>query len=840
MTPHTPPDNGFPVELQTKLKASLSSYCSTIIRPTVDVDKAVWNSILRKNEMYYRGLQHLTYGTTVTGGVEYVSITGQNTMGVKGKLNDTDDLYDYVLNVLQGDVDTFIAVLGGRSPNCQAQARDKSNESQIRLKTKADRVAAYLDSHWKVSQLHPQLMRGIALYGTMFSYTRYRINGRKYGIQQVPQFQEAMVPDGPAEYHCWNCGMVTEATQAQSLVTPDMPPDTAPCSQCGTPLGPEWLVQPDNILSLVPNGVLPMANGAVELSIYNPAHITVDMSAADMDYSSWGVLETSDDKGALVHAYPELRSKVYASDYSVDDTMGNVMGRYTRELITSPSNRVVNQQKSKWLHTQMWLAATAFEYLPGDRSGDLRQVLYDKYPDGAKVPMVNGEVLINRISNERMTSVLTACKPKPGEMIYCEPYFQCQIQMCDAVNDMLNMLREQAERSNPITVADPEILSPDYVRKYASLPGQFVFAKKGSVGSLDKGFFRVQAAELNETLISFIDKYIEWTRDITGIVPALFGGDSGGGDQTAYEANLKHNQAMMKLNPTWTQVRGFWAKTKENGIYQAAKYSDGALYSANQQGVVEVQELDNIGDLNHGGWYMEAEESMPQSIGERRNWLMNTLKLPPETQNLLGVSEPGNIVKIQETVGMSDWVVPGFDQIMRLHDVITKLLPDGPIPGQPGPPDPMTGQPGPTSPDQPTVPFNDFLFDPSLAVKALREWLLSERGAQLEGTPGYQNVLAYAMSAKAAMPPQNPPEKVMNPVTSSITDYTPDVQQMILGEAGIKIPPGVPIAVPPPQPKLESSKSQPMQHSDINHIDNSVQGPPLHKLPQMPPAGGIQ
>ena len=839
MTPHQP-SSSIPIEFQTKLKASISSYVSTIIRPTVDVDKAVWNSILRKNEMYYRGVQHLQYGSTITGGVEYVSVTGQNFMGVKGKLNSNEDFYDYVLNVLQGDVDTFIAVLGGRAPNCQAQARDKANESQIRLKMKADRVAAYLDSHWNVPQMHTQLIRGLALYGTMFTYARYGVNGRKYGVQQVPQFQEAMVPDGPAEYHCWNCGMITEANQANSLVTPDLPPNTVPCSQCGTPLGPEWLVQPDNILSLVPNGVLPMANGAVELSIYNPAHITVDMSASKMDYSAWAALETQDDKGALVHAYPELRPKVYANDYSIDMTMGNVMGRYTRELLTSPSNRVVNQQKSKWLHTQMWLASTAFEYLPGDQSGDLRQLMYEQYPDGAKVIMVNGETLINRISNERMTSVLTACKPKPGEMIYCEPYFQCYIQMCDGVNDALNMFHEQAERSNPITVADPEIISPDYVRKYASLPGQFVFAKKGSVGSLDKGFFRVQAAEMNTVLFEFIDKWIAWVRDISGIVPALFGGNSSDGNQTAYEANLKHNQAMMKLNPTWTEIRQCWAKTKENGIYQAAKYSDGQLYTANQQGVVESQELDNISDLNHGGWYMEAEETMPQSIGERKNWLMETLKLEPDIRNsVFGITEPENIVHIQEAVGMSDWIVPGYDQICRLHDIISKLLMDQPIPGQPGPPDPMTGQPAPPGPDQPSIAFDSFLFDPVLATKVMRGWLLSDRGEQLEGSPGYANVMAYALAAKAAMPPDNSPEKVMNPVNSNITDYTPQLQSMILGEAGIKVPPGVEIAVPPPpKPDLIEHVKPPSQtHPDTQHIDNSIQGPPLHQLPHM---GGVQ
>ncbi len=108
---------------------------------------------------------------------------------------------------------------------------------------------------------------------------------------------------------------------------------------------------------------------------------------------------------------------------------------------------------------------------------------------------------------------------------------------------------------------------------------------------------------------------------------------------------------------------------------------------------------------------MEAEESMPMSIGQRRNWVMSILKLSPEVQNnVFGISDPDNVILIQETVGMADWRVPNYDQIMRLHDVVTKLLQSSPLPGQPGPPDPMTGQPEQPGPPQPSIPYNSFLF----------------------------------------------------------------------------------------------------------------------------------
>lgn len=838
-----------------KLRSAFASFCQTIIRPTVDVDKAVWNARIRRNDLYYRGDQHLGYGNTgVPGLVDYVSVAQSSTLNILNKSNLTlDDVYDYVLNVLQGDVDTFIAVLGSRAPNTQAQARDRSNEGEIRLKQKADRVSAWLDSSWNIDLLNGKLIRGLGLYGTMFSYTRFRIDGKKYGITHQPDFQVVNAPMGDAMYHCPYCGTVTPATQANALLaqSPGMPQNTVPCSKCGNPVGPESLVQPDTIETLVPTGTTPFANGAVECSIYNPAHFTTDLSKADFSEVPWGNLETEEDKGSLCRAFPELRNKVYSDSYVLDDVSKGSMGRWTRSLITSPTGYMVNPKKGQWLFSQLWFTPSVYEYIPGDKSGQIRDYLYETFPDGFRLPMVNGEPLVgdqnkfykdvdgqqkpypNRMVNERLTSVMAACKPKHGEMIYCDPYFECMIQLSDTVNDCVNVVIEQAERTNPITVADPEVFDPEYIRDNNNSPGLFYFAKPGSGGSLDKAFFRVQASQVSKELIDFIIQYIAWTREITGIVPALFGGSSGGGDQTAYEADLKHNQAMMKLTPTWTNIRFFWAKTKENGIYQAAKYSDGKLYATDQHGTVQSTELDDIWELTQGGWYMEAEESMPMSIGQRRNWVMSILKLSPEIQHtVFGVEEPDNVVSIQETVGMADWKVPGYDQIMRLHDVITKLLQSTPIPAPPGPPDPMTGMPAPPGPPTPSIPFNSFLFDPQMVVKVFKSFLWSDRGSQLEGTPGYENVMAYAQAASQAVPPPPPPDRILS-INANLQDMTPPAQAEVLKHEGLQVPPGASVMLPPPPPKPIMPPNQ-NSGSKSNGALPQTQSAPGH-LPPHPP-----
>lgn len=829
-----------PPNIENLLKKSLTQFTTQSVRTVIEQDKVAWNAKIRRNELYYRSLQSLLLTANQNGLVDYTPIGRNQPMQVASQT--VDNIYDYVLNFYQGDVDTFIAVLGARAPNGQAQARDLSNESEIRLKMKADRVNSFLDSHWDIPRMHQQLVRGLALYGTMFSYTRYAVNPRKYGITQKQQFETQAVPMGQAYYQCGRCGTETPAETAhlQAAQTLGLPSNTVPCQGCGNPVGPENLVQPDTVMSLVPSGTIPYANGSVECSILHGAYMTLPTYVPNLEDAPWGCYETAEDKGAIIHAYPELRQKAYMESYSVGIDAGAAMGRYTRELITSVDGVAIPRTRARWLHSRIWLTPATYEYLPGDQNGQLRDWVSQQYPDGMMAPMVNGEILCgqykmpdgspspNRVMNERMVSVWAACKPKPSEMIYSDPYFECMIQGQDTVNDCVSMLIEQAMRSNPITIADPEILDPEMLNAFNSIPGEFKFAKAGSVGSLDKGFFRVPAAELNEVLIKFIDKYIAWCREITGITPALFGGQEGGPEKTARQYEIMRNQAMMKLNTPWAECRQFWSRTRENGISQAAKYSNGALYSKDSRGNVTSMELDGVWDLMQGGWYIECEESTPQTIGQRRDFVMNALTMPPEAQHLIGLQEPDNIVHIQEAIGMSDWEAPGYKAVMRLNGVISQLSTAQPIPGQSGPPDPMTGAPGQPGPDQPSIPFEPKLFDPSLAVKVVQGFLLSDRGETLERSnpSGYQNIMAYLDQVHAAMPPP-PPDQPKISFTADLQNLTQPAQQAVMQAAGLNMPPGQLAAVPPP-PKAS--------HTEL--LPNSGSGGTPHNPLAAPPPGG--
>jgi hypothetical protein len=789
-----------------RLKSAISSYVSQSVRPVNDVDKVYWNNQLRRNKLYYEGKQNLAYGWGASGIPDYVNVTGQSSMGLRVNPNNQQWVADYVLNFFQGDVDTFVAVIGARSPNVQSKAKDESNDDHVRMKMKADRTAQWLQSSWNVELLHPLLVKGLAIFGTMFSYTRYAVNPMRYGYSQTQAFKVEEIPMGPAYYQCWNCGMETTAEEAQALViqAPGLPPDTVPCSQCGTPLGIESLIQPETISSLVPNNLAPLANGAVELSIYNSSYVTTDMDKRNLDYAMFLLNESEEDKGVLAQAYPELREKIYADNYTLGADQSQAMGAYTRQLLVSPTGQMVNQRKNRWLHSLLWIAPSAFEYLPNDRSGELRDLMLKKYSDGAKVPLVNGEVMMKHLENERLTSVWAACTPKPSESIYAPAYFDCMVQIQDVINDSNEMASQQMQRSNPFVITDPEIVNPEMIQNSSSSPGQFIFAKPGSVGTLDRGFFRVPGAELNPVLFNYISQQLSWCREMTGIVPAIFGGSDDGGDKTKFEVETRRNQAMQKLGVPWNQIRMFWAATYENGIYQAAKYSGSKLFQRSSRGGVESMEMEGIWELLQGGWFMQCEESTPMTVGQRRDAIMKLATgTSPEFQAGMGLKDPNNLQEVQEAWGIPGWKIPGYSEVQSLHGVINQLTKGQPTLGQPGPPDPMTGMPGPPGPPQPSIQFDPFLYEPQMALQVIKEWLLSDKGQQtmMDNVPGYQNVLAYGHSVAEQVPPPQPEQKGPTlAIAASLGEMTPDMQQAVAKTFGIQAPPGL-LALPKPAPK---------------------------------------
>lgn len=742
-------------QLLERLRPSLAAFVQNNIRGMQDPEKTWQYSDIRRMGLYVKGNQYLTYGPLGLGdGVDYRPLNQGNLSPVS---KSAEQPFDYVLNFLKGDLRAFIAVLGSKSPNVQAQARDLNNPDQMKMKIVADRLAAYLRSHWQVDRLQPELVRKLGMVGTAFSYVRYNANKAKYGVTTLPKLERVQVPMSEPFFACPQCGAETP----QGMASGGLDPTSAlpVCQGCGRQMGPEDLVTPPMVPSVQANGQVDYENGAVELDLTDGMAVTIPFWVRDprLKDAPWLLYEYEKDRGQLIAAYPEqLRGQANLDSLGGNDSsIASEMGRFTRELSTSNTGNVnLARRMNKWLFTNVWMPPTSYETLPNDQSGELRDAILAQYPGGLQQTYVAGKLV--DIQEAPLARCWSACRPEPGESVMAEPYFKDYIQASDNVNDSLNSITEAVMRSIGLTILSPDVVDFDRLQNDAVMPGEILPGKIGAPSDMSKSYIKIPGADVNSALFNYIDWYIEKIREVSGIIPPIFGG--GPAENTLGATNIKKNQALMKLNVVWNEICSFWSATYDNGAWWAAKCTGGNLYdSPSQAGDATLQQITGLEALQQGGIWYQCDESMPQTIGERRNWLQQMLteaQTNPLAVQIFGLDSPANLARAQEMVGSSDWKVNGLAEYNKLYEIMNELA-QTPMP--PPQMDPMTGMQGPP---MPAVAPDPLLFDPPFALKVVRDWLLSDHARDVEqmNPEGFQHVMAYGQAWMAMMqPPLGPP-----------------------------------------------------------------------------------
>lgn len=750
------------------------------IRAESDPEQSQIFAHIRRNNLYYRGKQYLSMVKMPDGTIDYRPVSGGGMTPFTPQQGSQDQMYDNILPMFRGDVRKWCGVLGVRSPNAKCEPRTVGDDHQIRLSRIGDRAISYLRNTWEADNLQRYLAYSLAVNGTTFGYVNFVADENKYGATEIPRFEARLVPAGEPYFSCANCGTENPVPAAQQA---------GMCSNCGFPLGPEDYHEAEMVPGIVQTSVERYANGAVQLQLATGATVKTPLYINDMEHCSWLWYEYLVNRYELVRAYApmpqpgtdpataqfqqELRAHLLADSGTSGGGASAAEIRRTVNTLSSPSGQPF-ERKSLASFGQYFLSPGMLEAMSDDddKTGNLRQQLQGTYGKGLHLIYVAGKLADVREAS--ITEHWTVCQPDVGEFIWRDAVFDDYIQGVDVINDTLNIVIQQAEKSNSLTIFDADILDPDYLRNRQVQTGEFLQANKGTGNQLASSFFRIPGTEVNEALIKFMEFYISHNRENVGIMPAIYGG--GEADEAVGVAKLRRNQSLMQLNVPWNYMRDFWSATYTNATRLLARYSNGKLVT-NKGGTIEIEELDGIWELQQGGFVVQTEEAMPMTWAQRQEQVESMLDRPPQAWPLLGLTDPSgaplaaNVEALQDAVGLPDWQVPGLAARERLLDIVGQLVAAEPIDQPPMPPqfDPMGNMmpPGPPPPPQPSIAPNTTMFDAPFAVTVLRDWLVSDKGREGEGgslpgqSPrGFENVLAYT---QAWMLIANPPPPPMPP-----------------------------------------------------------------------------
>lgn len=825
-------------------------------------DKSYLYAEFRRNKLYYDGEQYIVPVRSATGIIDYRPLQAGSLTMQPVTSGETQPIFDYVLNIFRGDIDKFVAVVGIRSPNVVACPDRRSDDELSKRSRKAGQVGEFIHSTWNVDAVQRLMTSFQAKYGTCFLHTPYVANADKHGYTVEPTWELVDVPLGEPFYLCRWCGEETPQSelngQQQAILNPavriepkyrpnmgfPVAPEPGPqvpmkpeqgspgpnCPHCGAQLTPNDLQQPPMVPSLQQGTAQSYPNGSVELYLANASEITYPVWAKNVEALPWIWWEYEEHAGTLIKTYPQLREmKAKLDAAGQGEYSGSGQGRRTRDLATSPTGLTTPNRRSRWTYSRYWLRPAMYETLPDDDSGkEIRDMLYQYCPTGAKLVYVNNELI--DIEHERLDEVWAACKPQAAEYLYSQPLFNPYIQIQDAVNDFWNFLQELFQRAIPIIMYDPMVLDRKVIDEHNKYPGEFVPMKSTYGADVSKSFYRPPVASPDPAMSSFIESAISKAREIVGVQPTIFGG--GSPNMTARQAEIEKNQALMQLNIPWNEEREAWEKAHENATIQYARYSGGRLYSSKGTAdSVQVTEVCCVEELLEGGWHFEAEEAIPMNAGQRRDQIANLLQNPPSWQ-LLGVDHPDNLDALRDHIGMPDWVVPNAAAKDRLLGIIGQLLEAAP------------GPPGPDGNPQPSIAIDTFMFDPPFALAIIKEWMQSRKGeiAQENKPDGYENVKAYGLGYFQAMqppPPTPPPEPIRTTlaISAQLPQLPPEVQQEILQDA--QIAPPAPPPGPPGQPSGSPTPAggpQPGGPAQAANVSPLAPAPP--RLAAPPPNGG--
>lgn len=694
---------------------------------------------IRRALMYWKGVQYVSPFLGDSGFIDFASV-GSPISGSGDK--DGSGSYDYNQNVYRGLGRKFISVLGQRSPNVKAVADDPEDEQAVRQTRIADNAAAILRAKWQVDLMSMSLQYHLWNSGTTFGYTPYVKNGKKYGYSSEPKMEARDSVVGPATYHCMHCGQDTPEDQVnpQQPVCPGQLQNGQPCN---APLGPESYREAPTVSAPVIVGQVQYENGAVELEILNSMYVTIPFFTKDLDDTPWLQYDFDTHKGKLLATFPELR-KMGNLDNSTADSSGGAAAQMARDSAASPLGIPTPHRSSRWNYKRVWLKPEMYECSKDDIK---RKLMQDNFPDGMQIVMVQGHVV--DLQNVKLTDVWTMCKPETSEYAMADGIGYDLLPIQDLVNDCgMNIPAETIERGLTVTFADPRVIDTEQWSAHQAKAAELIPAMASVGENLSDSFYRLESAQFSNQIEPWVTGIISQGMQNVGVVPEIFGG---GVSNTARQAEINKNAALMQLGTTWLHTRKFWEATYYNGVKQLARWGSGTM----RHGALSV----DLSELQEEGYHFESDEAMPMTWAQQRDFIMWLMEKPPELLTAYGVNHPMNVERNQALLGMTGYYTPGMDDYEKTMEVIQKLAQAAPV---------QRPQPDGSMDTQPSIPADEFEDDHELVVKVVQAFCTSPAGRKLrESNPdGYANVIAFGLAhaklAQAPPPPPPPPRLVFS------------------------------------------------------------------------------
>lgn len=252
------------------------------------------------------------------------------------------------------------------------------------------------------------------------------------------------------------------------------------------------------------------------------------------------------------------------------------------------------------------------------------------------------------------------------------------------VNNWLELANDYLINGIPMKYMDADTFDVEHIKDQNNTPGGIrpIIATPGV--SMEQLCWVEPTLQFPQELLAMIESFGEGTTGqlLTGVYPALAGGDTGSND-TGVGMEMQRDNALGRIGLPWRNIKEGIATTMQQAVQNLANNHDEDIkVSGSKKGddpiIVELQDLK--------GKYLcfpETDENFPQSPTEKKNVLDKLLQAAlqdPTGQMAEVVWSPCNYELIKNGSGLPDLYIPKAAAYEATLGVITQLKKEAPEP----------------------------------------------------------------------------------------------------------------------------------------------------------------
>ena len=601
----------------------------------------------KRNDLFWHGFQHIFWDAA---SMDWRVPTHEDLRNVPFVNEQTEVIYDYVINIIKPHGESIIAALSAQVPSVRFRPFDPEASTDIGAAKEANNAAEKV--------LEDNTAKLLFIHALFTFYTEHILGGFTYSKKDESLPKVAMpvmgnVDKTQIDSECPNCPF-TE----QEMLSPDEVSHSN-CPDCNSEL--LSTEQPISIVEQTGTSLHPRSRQIMEL--YGILNLKVPLYVKKQDDFGYLINFVDVHYSDARATYPDIKEEIKVSSSSEEKFVrAPSIGSSTT---TSEYNNLVTIKRC-------WFRPSYYNALDDP---DEITVLEQLFPKGVRADFVEDK--LGRVKEDSMDDHWRVTKPGLSRFSHADPICNSLISPQELRNNGINYLTQSLEYSVPETFADPRVLDFNAYRNSENSPGLKYPATTQNVGERPLGefFHSERAATFPKDGVDFIALIDQDSQFLSGDYPSVRGGPGEGGSRTLGEYTQSRAYALQRLSIPWIFLNLFWADFTHIAVkdYMRNLLTDDFFSRQSKTGYDKVWIRKAFSEGDFDVIYPESSDTFPVSAAQRLSILTELIKLNSEEINAVLFSSL-NAREVADTLGLDRIKFPNEAQVNKQYREIEMML----------------------------------------------------------------------------------------------------------------------------------------------------------------------